>query len=590
MPEHADKSQNSIPGQMWALLPRSRRYGILRLWFVMILGTILEMLGIGMIVPVITLLTKPELVMESVQFSRFSAYLGDPSQQNLIIGIMLLLVGVYVIKNLYLGMSAWWQSRFIYGMQSELAQKLFATYLRQPYTFHLTHNSAHLLRNIQSEIGLFINGMIIPGMLILAEGLVVCGLFGLLLYVEPIGTVAVFAVLLLAGSLFYLVTREKVASWGRQRQFHEGARIKLVQEALGGIKDVKLSGRETDFLDRYESHTTLSMKMSRRQFVMQQVPRLWLEILAVGGLAVLIVAMTIQQKPLESFIPTLALFAAISFRLMPSASRILSSIQQLRFSVPAVTLLDREFKLPSIDPLQQENVPSNVFDENLELAGISFNYPNTEKPALDGISLKIKRGETIGFIGESGSGKSTLIDLILGLLAPTQGQLLLDGHALRSSLRSWQNQIGYVTQSIYLSDDTLRRNIAFGIADRDIDDAAVARAIRSAQLERFVESLPEGSNTIVGERGVRLSGGQRQRIGIARALYHDPAVLVLDEATSALDTETEAEVMAAVTDLQGKKTILIVAHRLSTVRHCDRLYRLDQGRIVGTETPSEVLQ
>lgn len=555
----------------------------------MILGTMLEMLGIGLVLPVITLLTKPELVTQNAMFSRFSGYFGYPDQQSLVVGIMLLLVAVYMVKNFYLGLLAWWQSGFIYGMQSELSQKLFAIYLRQPYTFHLLHNSAHLLRNVQSEIGMFINGMIIPSMLILAEGLVVLGLFGLLLYFEPIGTLAVFSLLLTAGGGFYLLTRHRLVSWGGERQFHEGARIKLVQEGLGGVKDVKLLGREVDFLNKYALHTAQSMKMSRRQFTMQQVPRLWLELLAVSGLAILIITMSIQVQPLENFIPTLALFAAISFRLMPSASRILSSVQQLRFSVPVIDLLSREFKLESIPTSVDVAKHRHEFEQKLELIDVSFNYPNTQKLALDNVSLTICKGDAIGLIGESGSGKSTLIDLILGLLAPTKGQLLLDGHDILATPRVWQDQIGYVPQSIYLSDDTLRRNVAFGVADSDIDDVAVADAIKAAQLEPFVDNLSEGLNTIVGERGVRLSGGQRQRIGIARALYHDPAVLVLDEATSALDNETEAEVMQSVSNLQGKKTILIVAHRLSTVSNCDRLYKLDQGRIIATDVPARML-
>lgn len=555
----------------------------------MILGTLLEMLGIGLVLPVITLLTKPELVTQSPMYARVAGHLGNPDQQTLVAGIMLVLVVVYLAKNLYLGVLAWWQSRFIYGMQSELSQKLFAIYLRQPYTFHLQHNSAHLLRNVQSEIGMFINGMIIPSMLILTEGLVVLGLFGLLVYVEPIGTLAVFALLLSAGGAFHFATRHRLVAWGRERQFHEGARIKLVQEGMGGVKDVKLLGREVDFLNKYATHTTQSMRMSQRQFTMQQIPRLWLEFLAVSGLAVLIITMSIQAKPLADFIPTLALFAAVSFRLMPSASRILSSIQQLRFSVPVIDLLSREFKL--VSPLVVDaKTPPHALNKQFELVNISFNYQNTQKLALDNVSLTIRKGEAVGFIGESGSGKSTLIDLILGLLAPTKGRLLLDGQDMLLAPRAWQDQIGYVPQSIYLSDDTLRRNVAFGIADSDIDDVAVGNAIKDAQLERFIASLPEGINTVVGERGVRISGGQRQRIGIARALYHDPAVLVLDEATSALDNETEAEVMEAVSSLQGKKTILIVAHRLSTVSRCDRLYKLDQGRIIASDIPAELLR
>lgn len=567
---------------LWSLLPGHRKYEAIRLCLMLMVGMALEMVGVGLILPVIALLTKPDLIFQHAIVQKMSEYVDLPSQQNLVLIIMVMLVVVYLVKNLYLGFLVWVQSRFIYGMQSEMAQKLFAIYLKQPYTFHLQHNTAHLIRNVQSEIGMFINGFTIPTLLILAEGMVVVGLFSLLMFVEPLGTLAVFGLICTAGCVFYLFVRHRLLNWGQQRQFHEGARIKLLQEGFGGVKDVKLLSREADFLRQYAMHTQQSMKMGQRQYAMLQVPRLWLELLAVTGLAVLMSVMTLQGKPLEGFIPVLALFAAISFRLMPSANRMISAVQQLRFGIPVIKLLSKEFQLEQ-QVVQSIPAKTEAFNNQIELLDVSYQYPNTEKLALSHVTLTIRKGETIGFVGESGSGKSTLIDLMLGLLTPVSGTIRMDKHDITQDPRPWQCQVGYVPQTIYLSDDTLSRNVAFGIAEQDIDDAAVIRAIKAAQLESFVAGLPEGLDTIVGERGVRLSGGQRQRIGIARALYHDPSVLVLDEATSALDNRTEAEVMEAINALQGKKTILIVAHRLTTVKGCDRIYKLDHGKITDAD-------
>jgi ABC-type multidrug transport system fused ATPase/permease subunit len=318
------------------------------------------------------------------------------------------------------------------------------------------------------------------------------------------------------------------------------------------------------------------------------LPRLWLELLAVVGLATLVIVMLAQGREMATIVPTLGLFAAAAFRLMPSVNRVLNSAQALRYYLPVVNTLREELKLaaPEQTARRQPGPATSGFQTEICLANICYTYPSAAAPALKNLIIRIRKGESVGFVGPSGSGKSTLVDVILGLLTPGAGQVLVDGENIQHDLRAWQDQIGYVPQSIYLTDDTLRRNVAFGLADEAIDDAAVKRAVRAAQLEEFVAGLPKGLETFVGERGIRLSGGQRQRIGIARALYHDPAVLVLDEATSALDMATERGVMQAVNALQGSKTLLIVAHRLSTVGGCDRLYRLEQGRIVEETVPS----
>ena len=406
----------------------------------------------------------------------------------------------------------------------------------------------------------------------------------MLLVVEPVGAVVVVSVLGLAGGGFLSVTRGHSARWGQALHQNEGLRLQVAQEAFGGIKDILLMGRAQVFMSQFERHNVLSARAIERNSTMLALPRLSLELLAVVGLAGLVLVMLGMGRPIDALLPALGLFAAAAFRLIPSINRILASIQLVRFSRPMIDTLYEEMRLLGTPPSETVPAPPNPlpFTRELVLDGISFSYSNSERSALDGISLSIPQGASVGFVGGSGAGKSTLVDVILGLLKPTCGILMADGVDLqvKSNLRAWQDDIGYVPQSIYLSDDTLRRNIAFGVDDAEVDDEAVWSAIRAAQLEELVGELPLGLNTVVGERGVRLSGGQRQRIGIARALYHDPAILVLDEATSSLDTATERSVMEAVRALGGDKTVLIIAHRLSTVEHCDPVFRLERGRIV----------
>lgn len=564
--------------KLWYLLTTGQRHAAIALFGLMLIGMVLETLGIGLVIPALALMTQDDLAAKYPVLAPWLNGLGNPGHERLVIYGMLALVGVYAIKTLFLAFLAWRQARFVYGLQADLSQRLFTGYLRQPYTFHLQRNSAQLIRNTIGQVG-EITSVIQQGLMLATEILVLLGISALLLTVEPLGALLVVSTLGLAGWGFNRFTRSRILRWGEARQHHEGLRIQHLQQGLGGAKDVKLLGRESDFLALYRQHNVGSAQIGQRQSTLQALPRLWLELLAVTGLAALVLSMIGQGKPIESLLPTLGLFAAAAFRLMPSVNRILGAVQNVRFSLPVIDTLHSEFCLleDNLPMMRGQPLP---FESKLVLDRVNFCYPAAETQALHDISITIPRGASVGFIGGSGAGKSTLVDIILGLLTPLSGSIKVDGVDIQANLRGWQDQIGYVSQSIYLTDDTLRRNIAFGLPDEQINEQDVWQAIRAAQLEQFVNGLPQGVDTMVGERGIRLSGGQRQRIGIARALYHDPPVLVLDEATSSLDTATERGVMEAVRALQGNKTILIVAHRLSTVEHCDRLFRLEKGGVV----------
>ena len=517
-------------------------------------------------------------------------YFGNPTQTQVIMASMLCLVGVYLVKNIFSIFLTWRSFSFTSSLQADISQRLFTGYMQQPYAFHLQRNSSRLIHNI-AQVGVVVKA-ITSSFSIVSEGLVLFSVATLLLLVEPLGALIVIVVFAAASWSFHYATRNRLSGWGKSRLHHDRLKGQHMAQGLGGVKDVKLLGRENSFLAHHYLHSTQSARIGKLQGILQQFPRMWLEFLTVIGFALLVLSIFGQGHGADRIVPTLGLFAAAAFRLLPSVNRILGAVQSMRFVQPAINLVYEESRLIAAGYRAREETAGAAppaLKAEISLSNVDYAYPGATTHALNNLSITIKKGESVGFIGPSGSGKSTLVDVILGLLPPTSGQVKVDGLDIQKNLRAWQNQIGYVPQSIYLTDDTLKRNVAFGLSDEEIDDGALERAIKYAQLDEFVASLPNGLETVVGERGVRLSGGQRQRIGIARALYHDPSVLVLDEATSALDTDTESGVMQAVTALQNSKTVLIVAHRLSTVAHCGRIYRLENGRVVAEGTPAEML-
>jgi ABC-type multidrug transport system fused ATPase/permease subunit len=583
-----ERGASSTARKLWQILDPSQQRGAAILLGLSVLGMVLETLGVGLVIPALALMTQADLAIRYPRVAPLLHALGDPSRERLVVVGMLTLVLVYFTKALFLALLAWRQMRFVYSVQAELSERLFDSYLHQPYTFHLQRNSAQLIRNAVTETNVLAQTVLVAGLSVLAESLVAAGIIALMVVVEPVGTLVVIGLFALAVWAFHRTSRKWITQWGEARQEYEGRRIQHLQQGLGGVKDVKLMGREADFLDEFGIQNAAYARVGGWFGFLTQLPRLWLELLAVVGLAALVLAMVWHGRSIESLLPALGLFAVGAFRLMPSANRVLSGIQNLRYGLPVVQVLYAETRIHSSRSAPPTGV-SIAFREMLRLEDVTFRYPASERLALDAVSLEIPRGSVVGFIGTSGAGKSTLVDIVLGLLTPTTGRVTVDGVDIRDNLRDWQDQIGYVPQSIFLTDDTLRRNVAFGVPDDQIDSAALRRAIRDARLDDMVDELPDGLETMVGERGIRLSGGQRQRIGIARALYHDPPIIILDEATSSLDTATERGVMDTVRELRRDKTLLVVAHRLSTVAECDQVFRLEHGRVVEAGDAARVL-
>lgn len=572
--------------QTWNLLNRKQRRTAIRLLIFIGVATLLETASTGLVIPVLSLLDRAEFVTTYPSIAAWVDVVA-PTHGRLVGLAMVVLVGVFGVKAAFVALLSWWQAQFAYGTQATLSERLFSGYLHQPWAFHLQRNSAQLIRNVTTEVSMF--SYVLGGsMVLLTEGLTALGIGILLFTVEPTGALILTITVGLAGWLFQRFTQARSVRWGEARQFHEGLRLQHLQQGFGSAKELKLLRREEDFVARYAEHNLGGANVAARQQTLQQVPRLWLELLAITGLAGIVLFKIYVGARLDQLLPTLGLFAAAAFRIMPSVNRVINSIQTLRYSLPVVDVLTEETSLLNETP-RAADVGTLPFNVDVRLEAVSFGYPDSPRLALDDVTLRIEHGTSIGIVGESGAGKSTLVDVILGLLIPPTGKVFVDGVNIQTNLRGWHSRIGYVPQMISLTDDTLRRNIAFGVPANEINDHAINKALVAAQLDGFVRDLPLGVETVIGERGVRLSGGQRQRIGIARALYHEPSLLVLDEATSALDTATEQEVMKAVNALHGDKTILIVAHRLSTLADCDQILRLDHGKLVEVGNARQIL-
>lgn len=574
--------------KVYSLFTTQERWQALGLGLMIVVGAIFEVVGVGAIFPVVSILSDPQQIATAPIISDLYFALGRPANGRFVAIVLFGLVLIYVCKNVYLACLAYWQGRFAYNKQAALSQRLFAHYLAQPYTFHLQRNTADLTRNLTSLVDNLISAVVLPMLMLLAEALTALALVTLLLFNNLLAGGLVMSAFCIASLLFYRAIQARLLRWGGAKQYHDGQALLHLFQGLGAVKDTIVLGRQDFFKKRYEQHSNQRAFYTGRQSFVGALPLLWLETLAVMALLGLVATLLLQGLSFALVIPTLGLFTAAAFRLMPSVNRILVSLQNLRFCTPVINTLYQEFnEHHGADVATVKQAPAGKaplpFERAIELVNVSFTYPQATKPSLNGLSLRIGKGESVGIIGSSGAGKTTLVDIILGLLAPSQGMLTIDDVDVAGNLSGWQAKIGYVPQEIYLTDDSLRNNIAFGLPEEVISDERIWQALEIAQLAEYVRSLPDGLTTVLGERGARLSGGQRQRIGIARAVYHDPEVLVFDEATSALDNETEAAVVAAIEQLRGQKTMIVVAHRLSTVANCDRMVRLAHGQVAAEQ-------
>lgn len=558
--------------QLCVLFDRTDRLQAAGLLVMMIGGAALEMLAVSMLAPLIESLASPEVRPSTLIARALHNVLQTSSHGSFVFSLLTLLVVLYIVKNLFFAVLFYLQNRFGFAKQNKLSERLFSLYLRLPYTFHLQRNTADLLRNLTHETDQVVWTVVLPALTILTEALIASGLALLLFYTNPQAACVILTVFGLIGFIYYRLFRDRQERWGETRMRHDGLRIRAIHEALHGLKEIKVLGRQAYFLRDYAQHNRQRASAHSKQNLVLSSNLLLLEVLGVSSLLILVGLHLAQGRTFETILPLMGLFAGAAFRLIPASNRIINSFQQIRYAGPIIqTLCDELSRSAEPLPAIRQSTP---FQKDIHLEALSYAYPGARGQVFSELSMTISRGEMIGLIGASGVGKTTLIELLLGILTPTHGHIRVDGQDVQDNLGAWQRQIGYIAQNVHLMDGSIRQNVAFAIHADEIDEGRVVAALKDAQLAAFVQALPRGLDTPIGELGKQLSGGQRQRIGIARALYHDPAFLILDEATSSLDQETEAEVMQAIERLAGNKTMLVISHRLQSILACHRVYEL----------------
>lgn len=573
------------------LSPRDKRTATL-LFGMMLIGAFLEIVGLAAVPAFVSLVVEPERLAEIPRVGPFLAGIGLDTASLVVWGASAL-VAVFALKNSFLVLNNYAQIRFMLGMRVELANRLMRAYLNAPYAFHLSRNTAELLRNVDRETNV-IGQQIVGSVLEVATRVVVLvAILGFLFVAEPMITLFWGLVFGLCMVAVVLSTSRRLHYFGTEEQKHRKRFVQALYQAFGGIKEARVLDREGFFAERFGDGLERTAVAIRYKTVLSRSMPPLTEFVAVTGLLVLAVALVLLQRPADTILVTMSLFVVALVRMREAVSALMTRLSTLRYSLvsidPVHADLTRLERAERGRPRAADAGEPVRLHRGVRLENVSFRHPSARRAALSHIDVAIPAGSAVGLVGSTGAGKSTLVDVLLGLLEPEDGAVTVDGRDVRAlGVTRWRRAIGYVPQTIYLLDDTIRRNVAFGVPDAEIDEDAVDRAVAAAQLDRFVAAQPFGLDTEVGENGLRVSGGERQRIGIARALYHDPQVLVLDEATSALDTVTERAVIQSVEQLRGGRTLVMIAHRLSTVRGCDRLYYLKEGRVEAQGTFDEL--
>lgn len=585
--------------QVWRKLmdmldARERRRFRLLLAMIVVMG-FANMGGVAVIIPFLSILAKPELVETNAILAGVYQGLGFQSRQDFLLAMGVMVFVVFIGSVMIRIVTAWALFRFGSMRNYSISTRLLRGYLGQPYAWSLGRHSADLVKTVMGETAVLVNGVVIPLLEVISNAVVVLAMVSLMVLANPLASLIMATIVGGSYVLIFVVARRMLLRIGQQRFDANRACHRIAQESMIGIKEIKVLGLEAEALGRYRVPALRLVEAQAASRTLSEVPRHLLEGIAFGSMIlVLVVLLAMENGDLSAVLPVAGVFALAGARLMPAMQAIYRGVSTIRFNKPTLDSLHREVLEADGQTLPPATPPEPLhLRERLALRDVTYAYPASERTALQGISLEIRANSTVGIVGGTGAGKTTAMDILLGLLPPQGGALEVDGVAVEGEdmQRAWRRSIGYVPQQIFLTDATVSENVAFGIAPEDIDHDAVERAARMAELHDFVTGeLPQGYKTMVGDRGVRLSGGQRQRIGIARALYHDPDVLILDEATSALDNITERAVIDAVARLGGNKTIIMVAHRLTTVRNCDEIFLLAGGEVAASGTYDELIE
>ena len=561
------------------LLNKHQQRRVVLLFLMMIIGAFLEVIGISMMIPLVTALINRNIIEENEYVSQVCAWLQISNYKSFAIICIGVIVFVYIMKTIYLLLQYYFQYRFVSNGQFLMQSRLLSAYIYRPYEFFLQIESGEVIRIIQSDT---LNAFQLLSMLLgmLSDAVVAIALTITIFVLNPLmtGVTAVIMVLLMV--VLVKVVRPMLRRQGTIFQSSCATSNKWLLQSISGIKEMKVTRTEEYFLENYKRYGKKQSNASRINSTLQATPRLFIESTCIISLLIVVGIMLFMDYQVESLIPALSAFAMAAIKLLPNTNRIVAAVNQVSFLEPALDSILKtlsSFKGEVTNPV--ENAKDITLRSSIELRDITFHYPDSDTLILDKANMTIPVGSSVGIIGASGAGKTTAVDIILGLLKPQEGQVLVDGEDVLLNKAGWLNHIGYIPQVIFMLDATIRENIVFGSKVKDVDDKILWNALEDAQLAEFIRSLPEGLETTIGERGVRLSGGQRQRIGIARALYRNPDVLVFDEATSALDNETEEAIMESINSLHGKKTMIIIAHRLTTIKECDLVFRVENGKI-----------
>lgn len=577
------------------LFPASDKWKFGGLLGLMLIGAFLEVLGIGMLPVFISIVASPERILEMEKLAPLLDFFEIEDGGRLLVVGGIGLVVTFLVKNTYIVAFHYIQARFLMNRYRMLSARLFDKYMNAPYAGMLSKNTSEVLRNVTHETGYVIQQVVTPMLKLGMDTILILGTLILLFLVSPIITLAAILLFAVAGGGFLKLIREKGQTYGRRAQLERMVMIQAVNEGVGGLKDIRVLQRADWFLARFKKSLAHYANALVFRTTTRHSTKPILETVAVSGMLMIALVLYWQEAPLGTIVPLLTLFGAAAVRLLPAMREIVEAINGIRFYGYSIHPIHDELKrlehIPEPLPVPSGKESGTLrFQREIRFENVSYFYPGCSQPAVRDVSLQIAKGEAVGFIGASGAGKTTVIDLLLGILEPQKGKITVDGVDIRGAHKEWLPNVGYIPQFIFLTDDTLRRNIALGLPDKDIDNARLTVAIEAAQLAETVKMLPDGIDTVVGERGVRLSGGQRQRIGIARALYGNPSVLIMDEATSALDSETERYVIESMERLKGKRTIVMIAHRLSTVQKCDRLFIIDQGQVADSGRHEELFK
>ncbi len=571
------------------LLDKKQKHKMVLLVFLMLIGAVLETLGVSMILPVMSVVMEENAVQKHAYLQVICDlfHIAYDDTRTLMILVMVGLIVIFAVKNVFLFFQQKVQLKFVYTNQFATSRRMMINFMERPYEYYLNADTSVIQRSITSDVN-NMYGLILSLLQLVSEGIVFVCLIAVSLVSDVMMSITVALLLVVVLAIIKWVLKPIMRKAGEENQDYYSGLYKWIDQSVMGIKEIKIANKENYFINEYAKCGEGYVNAVQRYNLYNATPRLLIETVALAGMIFYMMIQLLSGVQVTAILPQLTLLALVAMRLIPCANRINNHLTSISYFEPffmgVSDNLQEEIRDESIDynaASYQKKVEVQKLEirHNIQLKDIVYKYPNTETLIFDRANMEIPIGKSVGIVGTSGAGKTTIVDILLGLLQIQNGEILADGVEVRKHYQSFLKDIGYIPQTIFMIDSTIRKNVAFGVADEDIDDAKVWRALQEAQLDEFVRGLPDGLDTSIGERGIRISGGQRQRIGIARALFEDPEVLVLDEATSALDNETEAAIMESINMLHGKKTLIIIAHRLQTIEKCDMVYRVEKGQV-----------